>query len=245
MNIFKKKKWFEKNKPILGLAPMHGVTGKEYRQECVKGGADVVFSEMVPSEAVVRYIPRAFQLMEYSRKEKPFVVQIFGNDPKTMGEAAKIIEKKIKPQGIDINFGCSVIRAKRNTIGAYLLEDPDKILEIVKEVRKNITIPLSIKIRLTRYDIIELIKKVKPHIDVLTVHGRYASQGFKGVADYSVAYRIKKEFPNLTVLGNGDIRTPEDFVEKKGNLDGVLLGRITKNNKNIFKQIKKNKSWNL
>lgn len=240
MNIFKKKKWFEKKKPILGLAPMHGVTGKEYRLECTKGGADVVFSEMVPSEAVVRYIPRSFQLMEKSKKEKNLVIQIFGNDPQTMASAAKIIEKKVKPQGIDINFGCSVIRAKRNDIGAYLLEDPDKIVEIVKQVRQSTNLPLSIKIRLTKYDIIDLVKRVAPYIDVLTVHGRYANQGFKGSADYTEIYRIKKEFPNLVVLGNGDIRTVQDFKEKIQNLDGILLGRVTKNNKNIFKQIKDN-----
>jgi len=219
---------------------MHGVTGKEYRMECTKGGADVVFSEMVPSEAVVRYIPRAFQLMEKFKKEKNLVIQIFGNDPKTMASAAKIIEERIKPQGIDINFGCSVVRAKRNEIGAYLLDDPEKVIEIVKEVKKNIKIPLRIKIRLTRYDIIDLVKQVKPYIDVLTVHGRYSSQGFKGSADYSEIYRIKKEFPDLIVLGNGDIRSVKDFNEKIQNLDGVLLGRVTKNNKNIFNQIKKN-----
>jgi tRNA-dihydrouridine synthase B len=195
---------------------------------------------MVPSEAVVRYIPRAFQLMEKSKKEKNLVIQIFGNDPKTMASAAKIIEEKVKPQGIDINFGCSVIRAKRNEIGAYLLDDSDKVVQIVKEVKKNIKIPLSVKIRLTRYDIVDLVKQIKPYIDVLTVHGRYSSQGFKGSADYTEIYRIKKEFPNLIVLGNGDIRSPKDFKEKIKNLDGVLLGRVTKSNKNIFKQIKDN-----
>ncbi len=241
------KMWFDNvSRPILALAPMHSVTKSPLRQACRKAGADVVYSEMVAAEAIIRRVPQAFEMMKFEEREHPIIIQIFGNNPDSMARAAKIVEQEIQPDGIDINFGCPVQKAAKQGFGAIQLSDPErsaKIVEAVKKVLKHT--PLSIKIRLISknvQDSINFVSKMKEAgIDMLAIHGRTPTQKYGGIADWSHAYEIKKMFPNLIVLGSGDIRSRDDLKNKLGNLDGVLVGRAAKINSEIFSELQKTK----
>lgn len=235
--------WFEKAKgPIIGLAPMHQVSRAELRIASKKAGADLVFSEMVAAEAVIRKVPQAWEMMRFSEFERPIIIQIFGNKPEVMAKAARMIEEELKPDGIDINFGCPVQKAEKQGFGSCQLKDPKAASEIVKAIRKEINIPLSAKIRIPEKDLAKTIEFVevitKAGIDMVTVHGRTPTQRYKGEADWSYAHEVKKQFPNLFVLGSGDIKSVMDFKNKLGNLDGVLIGRWAKNHPEIFREIK-------
>ncbi len=236
--------WFNKiKKPIIGLAPMHQVSRAELRVACRKAGADVVFSEMVASEAVIRRVPQAWGMMSFTKIERPMIIQIFGNDPKVMAQAAKMIEDELVPDGIDINFGCPVQKAEKQGFGSCQLKDPAAAAEIVKAVKGALEkTPLSVKIRIPTKEVgrtLDFVKAVSDAgIDMLTIHGRTPTQKYKGEADWSHAYEIKRQFPELTVLGSGDVRSVADFQNKIGNLDGVLIGRWAKNHPEIFSEIK-------
>lgn len=237
------KKWFDTiDRPILALAPMHQVSRSDLRQLCHKYGADVTFSEMAAAEAVIRHVPQAFQMMQHTKDEGIFIVQIFGNIPATMAQAAKIIQDEIQPDGIDINLGCPVQKAAKQGFGSCQLQDPDSVKEIIKAVTSAVDLPLSIKMRAPSKNVeksINFIRKIKEAgIYMVSIHGRTPTQKYGGVADWNHAYEIKKVFPELIVLGNGDIKTVEDFKNKIGNLDGVMIGRWAKVHPEIFFQIK-------
>jgi len=236
--------WFEKiKKPIIGLAPMHQVSRSDLRRACRKAGADVVFSEMIASEAIIRGIPQAMEMMEFDEAERPIIIQIFGNNPSVMAKAAKIVEEKFHPDGIDINFGCPVQKAQKQGFGSCQLKDPKKSAKIIEKIKKALKrTPLSIKIRIPEKDIEKtlefVLKAEKAGINMISIHGRTPTQKYRGQADWSHAYEVKRKFPNLFVLGSGDIKSVDSFKEKLGNLDGVLIGRFAKNHPEIFSQIK-------
>jgi len=237
--------WFEKiRKPIIGLAPMHQVTNSASRLKCREAGADVVYSEMIASEAIIRDIPQAKEMADFEEGERPIVIQIFGNDPNAMAQAAKKLEDELSPDGIDINFGCPVQKAAKQGFGACQLFEPEKAAEIVKAVKKVLKkTPLSAKVRLATKDIddtIEFIKVIKKAgIDLISIHGRTATQKYRGQADWNAMHEIKGQFPNLIILGNGDIKSVDDIENNLGNLDGVLVGRAAKLNPNIFNDLSK------
>ena len=235
--------WFEKiKKPIIGLAPMHGFTESAFRLKCRNFGADVVYSEMVAAEAMIRRVPKAFEMIKFEEAERPIVIQIFGSNPKSMAKAASIIEKEFSPDGIDVNFGCPVQKAAKQNFGAIQLSDVDAAVKIVKAISKALDhTPLSAKMRLPNDDIDDAIKFVaeikNAGIKLIAVHGRTATQKYRGEADWTSIYEIKKQFPDLFVLGNGDIKSKSDLDAKLGNLDGVLIGRAAKINPEIFKEL--------
>ncbi len=239
------KKWFnDVEKPILALAPMHAVSRSPLRQDCRKAGADVVYTEMIASEAIIRRISQAFEMMKFNEIERPIIVQIFGNNPDSMAQAAKIIENEINPDGIDINFGCPVQKAAKQGFGAVQLSDSNNAAKIVHAVKKVLKkTPLSIKIRLVSKNVQDSIdfvdKMVKAGIDMVAIHGRTPTQKYGGSSDWLHAHEIKKLFPNIVVLGNGDIKSTEDLKNKIGNLDGVLVGRAAKVRPEIFTDLKK------
>ena len=237
--------WFEKiSKPIVGLAPMHGFTDSAFRLRCRKLGADVTYSEMIAAEAIIRHVPKVFEMIKFNEAERPIVIQIFGSNPKTMAKAAKIIEDEFGPDGIDINFGCPVQKAAKQNFGAIQLSDVDAAQKIVKAISKALDhTPLSAKMRLPNNNIDDAIKFVAAIKDagvkLIAVHGRTATQKYRGQADWAPIYEIKKQFPDLYVLGNGDVRSKTDLDAKLGNLDGVLVGRVAKINPEIFLEFKK------
>lgn len=238
--IKKKNYWFNKvPKPIIGLAPMHAVSKSPLRLLCRKAGADVVYSEMVAAEAIIRRIPQAWQMMHFEPEERPIIIQIFGDNPQTMAEAAKIIEQEFIPDGIDINFGCPVQKAAKQGFGSIQLSDPEKAAEIVGAIKLVVKkIPISAKIRLVSKNIqdsLNFINKIKEAgIDMIAVHGRTPTQKYHGQADWKAIQLIKTNFPDLVVLGSGDIDSLETLREKIDGLEGVLIGRAAKRNPEIF-----------
>ncbi|PIT97238.1 tRNA dihydrouridine synthase DusB [Candidatus Berkelbacteria bacterium CG10_big_fil_rev_8_21_14_0_10_41_12] len=239
-----KIKWFEEiEKPILGLAPMHQVSKSPLRILCRRAGADAVFSEMIAGEAVIRRIPQAFEMAQFSKQERPIIIQIFGANPESMARAARIIEDEIKPDGIDINFGCPVQKAAKQGFGSCQLKDPEAAAEIVCSIKKALkNTPLSAKMRIPSKDIEETINFVKSIYDagvkLVSIHARTPTQKYRGLADWKHVYAVKEKFPSLYILGNGDIKSLKDLKEKIGNLDGVLVGRAAKINPQIFIELK-------
>jgi tRNA-dihydrouridine synthase B len=242
------REWFKDiEKPILALAPMHQVSRSGLRQQCRSFGADATFSEMVAAEAVIRHVPQTFEMMRFTERERPFIVQIFGNKPEIMAQAAKLIEKEINPDGIDINFGCPVQKAEKQGFGSCQLKDPVAAGKIVKAVSKVLeNIPLSVKIRIPSNDLeysLGFVKAVYANgAKLISVHGRTPTQKYGGVADWNFAYEVKKKFPDLIVLGNGDIKTLDNLKEKLGNLDGAMIGRAAKIRPEVFVKLSSIKS---
>lgn len=229
-------------KPIIALAPMHGFTNSAFRLKCRQFGADLVYSEMVAAEGIIRRVPAVLGQLEFVKAERPVILQIFGSNPKSMAEVAQIIETEYAPDGIDINFGCPVQKAAKQGFGAVLLRDPKKAIQIIKAVKKVLkTTPLSIKIRLNDdiAETIDFIKKAeKAGVQMVAIHGRTLTQKYRGVADYDKLHTIKSHFPNLIIFGSGDIKTENDIETKLGNLDGLLIGRAAKIHPEIFQELK-------
>jgi len=220
---------------------MHGFTNSEFRLKCRKAGADVVYSEMIASEAIVRRVPKAFEMMVFKEKERPVIIQIFGTSPEVMAQAAKIIEKEFKPDGIDINFGCPVQKAAKQQFGSYQLRDPRGAAAIVRAVAKKIKLPVSVKMRLPSKiegEIVEFVKLMfKSGAKLISIHARTATQKYGGHADWELLHRVKKHFPDKMILGSGDICSLQDLEDKLGNLDGALIGRAAKRNPEIFSEL--------
>lgn len=236
--------WFEKiKKPIIGLAPMFGYSNPDLRLKSRQAGADVVFTEMVAAEAIIRDVDKAWEMLWFDEKERPVVVQIFGNNPVTIAKAIKMIDKKISPDGIDINFGCPVQKASKQGFGSILLNNPELSLRIVKSAVQATNIPISVKMRLPSKivkDIVYFVQTVKDAgARLVTIHARTQTQKYGGHADWELLHKVKKSFPDLMILGNGDIETTQDIKDKLGNLDGVLVGRAAKRDFKIFSELKR------
>lgn len=234
--------YLDLSKPILALAPMHGFTNSDFRLRCHKAGADLVYSEMVAAEGIIRRVPVVLEQLEFDETERPIILQIFGSNPISMAQAAQIIEEEFKPDGIDLNFGCPVQKAAKQGFGAVLLRDTKKAIEIIKAVKKTLChTPLSIKIRLND-DINETINFIKAAqragVQMVAIHGRTLTQKYRGQANYDKLHEIKAHFPDLIILGSGDIRTKDDLKTKLGNLDGLLIGRAAKIKPEIFQELK-------
>lgn len=236
--------WFEKTKkPIIGLAPMHGYTFSSFRKECRAAGADVVYSEMVASEAIIRRVPKALEMLRFDEDERPVVLQIFGSNKASMISAAKIIEKEFKPDGIDINFGCPVQKAAKQGFGSFQLKDPKAASEIAGAVAGAVSTPVSVKMRLVSRkleDNVKFIKNLEANgVRLITIHGRTMTQKYGGHADWNFLHKIKAHSPNLPILGSGDIDSLQSLRDSLGNMDGALVGRAAKRDPNTFKELSK------
>jgi tRNA-dihydrouridine synthase len=229
-------------KPIIALAPMHGFTKSEFRLKCRGLGADLVYSEMVAAEGIIRRVAPVMAQLEFIQEERPVILQIFGSNPVSMAQAAQIIETEYMPDGVDINFGCPVQKAAKQGFGAVLLRDSKKAVEIIKAVKKVLkTTPLSIKIRLNDNidETIDFIKDAQlAGVDMVAIHGRTLTQKYRGESNYDKLHEIKSHFPDLLILGSGDIRTKNDVDLKLGNLDGLLIGRAAKIRPEVFQELK-------
>lgn len=236
--------WFEKiKKPIIGLAPMFGYSNCDLRLKSRQAGADVVFTEMVAAEAIIRDVDKAWEMCKFDEEERPVVVQIFGNDPDSIAKAVKMIDKKLSPDGIDINFGCPVQKASKQGFGSVLLNDPELSGRIVKSAVQTTDIPISIKMRLPSKiveDTVDFVGAIATAgAKLVTIHARTQTQKYGGHADWELLHKVKKRFPNLPILGNGDIETIQNIRDKLGNLDGVLVGRAAKRDFKIFSELKR------
>jgi tRNA-dihydrouridine synthase B len=212
------------------LAPMAGITNLPHRLLAKAAGVSLVCSEMVSANGLVRASQKTLRLLDTHVDEKPLSVQMFGHDPSVMAEAACIIES-LGADIVDINFGCSVKKVVKTGGGVALMKNAGHAETLLKTVRKAIRIPLTIKIR-SGWDIsgkqaIEIAKIAEFHgVNAIAVHPRTASQGFRGIADWSLIAKIKQSV-SIPVIGNGDINTWQDAVKMthETGCDAVMIGR--------------------
>ena len=231
-------------RPVM-LAPMEDVTDRSFRLICKEQGADMVYTEFVSADALIRSIAATTRKLAIDPAERPTAIQIYGREVGPMVEAAKIVEEA-GPDLIDINFGCPVKKVAGKGAGAGLLRDIPKMLEITSAVVKAVSLPVTVKTRLG-WDheskiIVELAERLQDcGIRALTVHGRTRSQMYTGQADWEMIARVK-ENPRLTIplIGNGDIATPQqvrDAFDRYG-VDGVMVGRASIGAPWIFRSLK-------
>ena len=257
--------WLKIPRPILALAPMAGITDSAFRQICRNHGADVTYSEMASVSALFYKPQKTLELVRFNKKERPYVVQLFGNNPEHFAVAARIIsnldekpssassdakalaDKKAtagKPDGIDINFGCPAKKVFKHGSGCALMPQIELAREIISAVCDNTDLPVSIKIRagLKNFNAIEFIEKTKdlPYSAVM-VHGRTYEGGFSSAVDWEIISKIKKIIPDKIVLGNGGITTPEgalEILQKYPDIDGLGIARGAWGKPYLFEQIK-------
>ncbi len=229
----------------LMLAPMEDITDPSFRKICKRFGADLMFTEFISSEGLIRDAFKSTVKLIISDEERPIGVQIFGHDIHSMREAASVAEAA-RPDLIDINFGCPVRKVVNKGAGAALLNDIPKMIEMTREVVKATSLPVTLKTRLgwdekslIIADIVEALQDTG--IKAITIHGRTRAQIYSGTADWTLIGEIKKN-PRITipVIGNGDIDSPlkaSEMVEKY-KVDGLMIGRASVGNPWIFAQIK-------
>ena len=238
-----------KVEPPFVLAPMAGVTDHGFRLLSKKHGAGLVFTEMVNSIQIIR-LHEAHELFKgktsiplneeidrllITDEERPVTVQLFGADAKTMAEAGQVLEKTADI--IDVNLGCPSPKITKGDMGSKLLLYPDKIKKIISEMSSTIKKPVTVKMR-TGYTSSKNAVKIakiceKAGAEAVAIHGRTTKQGYSGKADWEIIHKIKNEL-SIPVIGNGDVTTPQQAVEKLSEVDGVMIGRAARGNPFIF-----------
>ena len=232
------------NRPVM-LAPMEDVTDVSFRQICREQGADMVYTEFVSADAVIRNIDSTLRKMVINPGERPAAIQIYGREVAPMVEAARIAQEA-KPEVLDINFGCPVKKVAHKGAGAGMLRNIPLMLEITREVVKAVNIPVTVKTRLgwdcNNKIIVELAEQLQDcGIQALTIHGRTRSQMYNGEADWTLIGEVKNN-PRMTIpiIGNGDITTPEKlalYYDRYG-VDGIMVGRASIGAPWIFREMK-------
>ena len=227
------------------LAPMEDVTDPAFRLMCKRFGADMVYTEFVSSDALVRSVNSTTRKLNISDEERPVAIQIYGKNTDAMVEAARMVEEA-HPDVIDLNFGCPVKKVAGKGAGAGLLRDSPKMLEITRSVVDAVKLPVTVKTRLGWDDnskiIVDLAEQLQDcGIAALTIHGRTRAQMYTGDADWTLIGKVK-ENPrmHIPIIGNGDITTPERAKEcfHKYGVDAVMIGRASFGRPWIFKEVK-------
>lgn len=239
------------DKPVL-LAPMEDVTDASFRLVCKEYGADVVYTEFVPSDGLIRDAVKAIDKMKTSACESPVGIQIYGHDPAALVEAAKMADNADQIAGgygcdiIDINFGCPVSKIAGRGAGSGMMKDPDKMVAITKAVVEAVHKPVTVKTRLGWDEnskiIVELAERLQDcGIKALTIHGRTRCQMYKGEADWTLIGKIKDNpRMHIPIIGNGDINSPQKAAEyfDRYGVDGMMVGRASFGHPWIFDEIK-------
>lgn len=229
----------------LFLAPMEDVTDASFRYICKEFGADVMYTEFISSDGLIRDARKSLEKLKTYPYERPIGIQIYGHIPDAMVEAA-IMAEEARPSFIDINFGCPVNKIANRGAGSGMMRYPDKMIEITRRVVEAVKLPVTVKTRLGWDEnskiIVELAEQLQDTgIQALTIHGRTRSQLYRGEADWTLIGEIKKNSRmKIPVIGNGDITTPEGAAEafERFGVDGVMVGRATYGRPWIFKEIK-------
>ena len=230
--------------PLL-LAPMEDVSDPPFRALCKEGGADVVYTEFISSEGLIRDAVKSVQKLDIYEKERPVGIQIFGANLDSMLRAVEIVEAT-NPDIIDINFGCPVKKVVCKGAGAGILKDIPMMVKLTEAMAKRTNIPLTVKTRLGwDHNSIKIVEVAERLQDVgcaaISIHGRTRAQMYKGDADWSYISKVKNN-PRMyiPVFGNGDVNTPERAMEMRDNygLDGAMIGRASIGNPWFFNQVK-------
>ncbi len=230
--------------PLL-LAPMEDVSDPPFRALCKRHGADMMYTEFISSEGLIRDAVKSIQKMDIFEYERPIGVQIFGSDEESMVRAAQIIEQ-VKPDLIDINYGCPVKKVACKGAGAGLLQDIPKMVQLTKAVVNAVKVPVTVKTRLgwddSTKNIIETAERLQDiGIEALTIHGRTRKQMYKGEADWTLIGAVKNnQRMHIPIFGNGDIDSPEKALLYKDTygVDGIMIGRASIGYPWIFNEIK-------
>ena len=230
--------------PLL-LAPMEDVSDPPFRAVCKKNGADLMYTEFISSEGLIRDAKKSLQKLDIFEYERPIGIQLFGSEIDSMREAAAIADSA-NPDLIDINYGCPVRQVACRGAGAALLQDIPKMVEMTSEIVKIATRPVTVKTRLGWDDntknVMEVAERLQDiGIQALTIHGRTRAQMYKGDADWTLIGDIKNnQRIKIPIFGNGDIDNPEKALEYKNRygVDGIMIGRASIGYPWIFNEIK-------
>ena len=230
--------------PLL-LAPMEDVSDPPFRAVCKDNGADLMFSEFISSEGLIRDAIKSRQKLDFEEEERPFGIQIFGGDEEALALSAKICET-VQPDLVDINFGCPVKKVAMKGAGAGVLKDVDLMVRLTEAVVKSTSLPVTVKTRLGWDDSTKNIEEVAERlqdvgIKALTIHGRTRAQMYKGEADWTLIAKVKNNSRiQIPIFGNGDINSPEKAVLYKNRygVDGIMIGRAAIGYPWIFNEIK-------
>lgn len=230
--------------PLL-LAPMEDVSDPPFRAVCKQNGADIMYSEFISSEGLIRDAIKSKKKLDFEEEERPFGIQIFGGDEEAMAMSARICET-VSPDLVDINFGCPVKKVVSKGAGAGVLKDIDLMVKLTDSVVKSTRLPITVKTRLGWDDKTKNIEEVAERlqdigIKALTIHGRTRCQLYKGEADWTLIGKIKNN-PRIKIpiFGNGDIDSPQKALEYKNRygIDGIMIGRAAIGYPWIFREIK-------
>jgi len=230
--------------PLL-LAPMEDVSDPPFRALCKKHGADLMYTEFISSEGLIRNAAKGMKKLDIFPEERPIGIQLFGGSEDAMEEAARIAES-VRPELIDINYGCPVHKVVSKGAGACLLQDIDKMVRLTDKVVKAVKLPVTVKTRLGWSDqtknIVEVAERLQDvGIQALSIHGRTRAQLYKGPADWTLIAEVKNNpRMRIPIFGNGDIDSPEkakEYRERYG-VDGLMIGRASIGQPWIFNEIK-------
>lgn len=239
------------DRPLL-LAPMEDVTDASFRILCHEQGADMVYTEFIPSDGLIRDASKALAKMHTLEEESPVGIQIYGHIPESMVDAARMVDNAVELVGghgadvIDINFGCPVTKIAGRGAGSGMMREPDKMVAITKAVVEAVGKPVTVKTRLGWDEkskiIVELAERLQDvGIQALTIHGRTRCQMYKGEADWSLIGEVKNNpRMHIPIIGNGDITDAEGAKAAfdRYGVDGIMIGRATFGHPWIFKEIK-------
>lgn len=232
------------NRPVL-LAPMEDVTDPAFRLMCKRFGADMVYTEFVSADALIRSVNKSMQKLNINEQERPVAIQIYGRDVDTMVEAARIVEQA-HPDILDINFGCPVKRVAGKGAGAGMLQNVPLMLDITRAVVNAVNIPVTVKTRLgwdnDHKIIVTLAEQLQDcGIEALTIHGRTRAQMYTGEADWTLIGEVKNNpHIHIPIIGNGDVTTPQRAAEcfDRYGVDAIMIGRASFGRPWIFKEVK-------
>ncbi len=230
--------------PLL-LAPMEDVSDPPFRSVCKEQGADLMYTEFISVEGLIRDADKSIQKLDIYDEERPIGIQIFGADIESMGRAAEIVEEA-KPELLDINFGCPVKKVVCKMAGAGILQDIPKMIRLTEKIVKSTSLPVTVKTRLgwdeNSMNIEEVAERLQDvGIQALAIHGRTRKQMYKGEADWTLIGKVKNN-PRIKIpiFGNGDIDSPEKAIayKERYGVDGIMIGRASIGYPWIFSDIK-------
>jgi len=230
--------------PLL-LAPMEDVSDPPFRALCKRHGADLMYTEFISSEGLIRDAAKSVMKLDIYEYERPVGIQIFGHDIESMKRTTEIVSKT-NPDIIDINYGCPVKKVTCKGAGSGILKDIPKMVEMTREIVKMTNLPVTVKTRLgwdeDSKHIIEVAERLQDvGIEALSIHGRTRKQMYKGEADWSLISAVKNNSRmHIPIFGNGDITSPEKALEYKNkyDVDGIMIGRASIGYPWIFNEIK-------